>query len=217
MLSLGCSTSALAEQPKQFSLLANVKGNVQIVPKGGKPSKGFIGDTVDYFSTLIFGENASVTCVCPDGSTRSVRGRRLTIENICKDTKRKFFDETRTAPTRGEDTLTEAERLEIETDVKFLQQQPIDNDTKAIAIAYLYQSKGLDKNAIEELERLVAEGSKTTAVYQLLGDIYHDRKISEELAIDRYQTGLKLANKEGNVRAQKHIQAQLKELRKITN
>jgi hypothetical protein len=60
-------------------------------------------------------------------------------------------------------------------------------------------------------------GSNTTAVYQLLGDIYHDRKISDELAIDRYQTGLKLAKKEGNVRAQKYIQAQLKVLRKIAN
>jgi tetratricopeptide (TPR) repeat protein len=217
MLSIGCSTSALAEQSKQFSLLGNVKGNVQIVPKGGKPSKGFIGDTVDYFSTLIFGENASVTCVCPDGSTRSVRGRRLTIENICKDTKRKIFDEERTVPTRGADTLSDTERLEIEADVKFLQQQPIDNDAKGIAIAYLYQSKGLDAKAIEELERLLDGGSNTTAVYQLLGDIYHDRKISDELAIDRYQTGLKLAKKEGNVRAQKYIQAQLKVLRKIAN
>jgi hypothetical protein len=217
MLSIGCSTSVLAEQSKQFSLLGNVKGNVQIMPKGGKPSKGFIGDTVDYFSTLIFGENASVTCICPDGSTRSVRGRRLTIENICKDIKRKIFDNETTGPTRGEETLSDTERLEIEADVKNLQQQPLDNDAKAIAIAYLYQSKGLDAKAIEELERLVDGGSKTTAVYQLLGDIYHDRKISDELAIDRYQTGLKLAKKEGNVRAQKYIQTQLKVLRKIAN
>lgn len=217
MLSLGCSTSAIAGELKQSCLLGNVKGNIQIVPKGGKPSKGFIGDTVDYFSTLIFGENASVTCVCPDGSTQSTRGRRLTIEKICKDAKRKIFDETRTAPTRGEDTLTEAERFEIEADVKFLQQQPIDNDAKGIAIAYLYRSKGLYADAIEELERLVDGGSKTTAVYQLLGDIYQERKISDELAIDRYQTGLKLAKKESNVRAQKHIQAQLQVLRKIAN
>jgi hypothetical protein len=213
VLSLGCSTSALAEQPKQSCLLGNVKGNIQIVPKGSKPSKGFIGDMVNYFSTLIFSENASVTCVCADGSTRSLRGRRLTIENICK----KFWDEERTGRTRGEETLTEVERSQIDADVKNLQQQSIDNDAKEIAIAYLYLSKGLDNKAIQELERLVDGGSKTTAVYQLLGDIYHDRKISDKLAIDRYQTGLKLAKKEGNVRAQKHIQAQLNVLRKIAN
>jgi hypothetical protein len=215
MISLGCSTAALAEQSPQFHLLGKVKGYVKIVPKGGKPSKGFIGDTIDSFSTLILGKNASATVMCNDDSTRSIPSGKHQMESICKNTR---SNET-TSGTRkpGEQTLTDADRLALDADVKNLQQQPIDNDAKGIAIAYLYSSKGLDKEAIDELERLVAEGSRTTAVYQLLGDIYHDRKISEELAIDRYQTGLKLAKKEGNVKAQKYIQSQLKVLRKIAN
>jgi tetratricopeptide (TPR) repeat protein len=217
MLSLGCSTSALAGQPKQSHLLVQMKGNVQVVSKGGKPSKGFLGNALDFLSTLFLGKNASAKVTCSDGSTKSVSspGKSNTIESICKNAKRTIITRETTSYTRGEQTLTDADRLEIDADVKNLQQQPIDDDAKGIAIAYLYQSKGLYKKAIEELETLVDKKSQTTAVYQLLGSIYQQRKI-DRLAIFRYRTGLKLAIKEENVEAQKYIQEQLKVLTKVT-
>jgi tetratricopeptide (TPR) repeat protein len=209
MLSLGCSTSVLAEQPQQLHLLGEVKGNVKI-QKGGKPSKGFIGDTIDFFTTFIFGKGASAKVICHDGSTRTLSSRTSKLDR-CNGTNRTILTKETTSYTRGEQTLTDADRLEIEADVKNLRQQPIGNDAKGIAIAYLYQSKGLYNEAIEELEKLVAAGSKTTAVYQILGSIYQQRGI-DKLAKARYQTGLKLAKKEGNVKAQKYIQEQLKVL-----
>jgi hypothetical protein len=217
LLSLGCSTSVLAEQPQKLHLLGEVKGNVKIVSaKGGKPSKGFIGDAIDFFSTLILGENASAKVVCHDGSIRSLPRGRSNIDRICKDTTRTVLTKETTSYTRGEQTLTDADRLEIDADVKNLQQQPIDNDAKGIAIAHLYRSKGLYKDAIDVLIKLITNGSQTTAVYQLLGSIYEERVMSDS-AKSIYQTGFKLAKKEGNVEAQKYIQSRLKVLSKTTN
>jgi tetratricopeptide (TPR) repeat protein len=210
ILSLGCSKSVFAEQPQQLHLLGEVKGNVKI-QKGGKPSKGFIGDTIDFLTTFIFGKGASAKVICHDGSTRTVSSGTSKLDRICKNTTRTILTKEKTSYTRGEKTLTDADRLEIDADVKNLQQQPIDNNAKGIAVAYLYQSKGLYNEGIEELEKLVAGGSKTTSVYQLLGSIYQQRGI-DKLAKARYQTGLKLAKKEGNVKAQKYIQEQLKVL-----
>jgi tetratricopeptide (TPR) repeat protein len=215
MLSLGCSTSVLAEQPQQLHLLGEVKGNVKI-QKGGKPSKGFIGDTIDLFTTFIFGKGASAKVICHDGSTGTLSSGTSKVDRVCNITNRTILIKETTTPTRGEQILTDADRLEIEADVKNLRQQPIDNDAKGIAIAYLYQSKGMYKDAIEELEKLVDGGTQTTAVYQLLGSIYQQRRI-DKLAQATYQTGLKLAKKEGNVEAQKYIQEKLKVLNKTTN
>jgi tetratricopeptide (TPR) repeat protein len=210
MLSLGCSTSVLAGQVKPLHLLSTVKGSVQIVPKGGKSSKGFIGYAIDFFSTLILGKNASAKVICSNGSTKSVPPGNSNIDSICPKGRTILTKET-TSYSRGEQTLSDADRLEIDTDVKNLQQQPIDNDTKGIAIAYLYQSKGLYKKAIDVLKKLIADGSQTTAVYQLLGSIYEERLMSDR-AKPIYQTGLKLAKKEGNVEAQKDIESRLKVL-----
>jgi tetratricopeptide (TPR) repeat protein len=216
MLSLGCSTSVLAEQLKPVHLLVAKKGSVEIMPEGGKRSKGFIGDAIDFFSTLFLGNNASAQVICSDGSTRSVPSGKSNIDRICKDTKRTILTKETTSYTRGEQTLTDADRVEIDADVKNLQQQPIDNDAKGIAIAYLYRSKGLYKDAIEVLKQLITDGSQTTAVYQLLGSIYEEREMSDS-AKSIYQTGFKLAKKEGNVEAQKYIQSRLKVLSKTTN
>ncbi len=218
ILSLGCSTSVLAEQPKQFHMLGKVNGDLYIVPKGGKSSKGFIGNRIDPLSKLILGDGVFAIVSCSDGREQNATPGKYYIEKICKNIKSPIFRyEINSIAPLGEDPIPNPERLEIETNVKILQQQPIDNDAKGIAIAYLYKSHGLDQKAIDELKRLADGGSQTTAVYQLLGDIYHHRKINEKRAIDSYQIGLDLATKEGNVKAQKYIQAQLKELRKIAN
>jgi hypothetical protein len=103
MLSLGCSKSALPERPQHFHLLGKVKGNVQIVPKGGKPSQGFIGDKIDRSSTLILGKNESATVICSDGHNRPVTSGRVRIDSICKDKKLIILQEgdgAITSPTR---------------------------------------------------------------------------------------------------------------------
>ncbi len=160
MLSLGCSTSVLAEQPQQLHLLGEVKGNVKI-QKRGKPSKGFIGDTIDLFTTFIFGKGASAKVICHDGSTRTLSSGTSKVDRICNGTNRTMLTKENTSYTRGEQILTDADRLEIEADVKNLRQQPIDNDAKGIAIAYLYKSKGMYSEAIEELKKLVDGGSRS--------------------------------------------------------
>jgi hypothetical protein len=94
---------------------------------------------------------------------------------------------------------------QIKADLKNIQSQSFNPDAKSLALAHLYRSNDLNGMAIDELERLVKDGSKITAVYQLLGDIYRQIGLNS-LAKVRYETGLTLARKEGNLEAQESIQ-----------
>lgn len=91
--------------------------------------------------------------------------------------------------------------------VEELQQKPLSNSSKILALAHLYRSYDFNAKAIELLEELVKDGNQTTAVHQLLGSIYKQIGLNE-LAKDRYLKALELAKAEGNLKAQKNIQSQ---------
>jgi hypothetical protein len=101
----------------------------------------------------------------------------------------------------------------IKADIKNIQNQSLNTEAKSLALAHLYRSNDLNDMATDELERLVKNGSKITAVYQLLGDIYQQIGLNS-LAKARYEIGLTLARKEGNSGAQESIQVGIAEVNK---
>jgi hypothetical protein len=104
-------------------------------------------------------------------------------------------------------------RDQIRADVENLQRQAFNNQAKSLALAHLYRSNDLNEMAIDELERAIKNGSKITAIYQLLGEIYQQIDLNS-LAKTKYETGLILAQKEGNLEAQESIQVGLAEVSK---
>lgn len=103
---------------------------------------------------------------------------------------------------------------QVKTDIAQLQQQPLNTESKTLALAHLYRSKDLNADAIDVLDKLVKGGSKTTAVYQVLGSIYQHIGLNL-LARERYLTGLKLAQVEKNLEAQASIQVSLGEVDEV--
>jgi tetratricopeptide (TPR) repeat protein len=75
----------------------------------------------------------------------------------------------------------------------------------------LYRSNKLNADAIDLLEGVVKKGSRSSAVYQLLGAIYQQVELNL-LAQERYLTALKLAQTEKNLEAQAIIQSSLGEV-----
>jgi hypothetical protein len=112
--------------------------------------------------------------------------------------------------------LSDSDIQQVKTDIAQLQQQSLSNESKTIALAHLYRSKDLNADAIDVLEKLVKGGSKTTAVYQLLGSIYQHIGLNL-LATERYLEGLKLAQAEKNLEAQASIQVSLGEVDETLN
>jgi predicted negative regulator of RcsB-dependent stress response len=112
--------------------------------------------------------------------------------------------------------LSDSDIRQVKTDITQLQQQPLSNESKNLALAHLYRSRDLNADAIDVLEKLVKGGSKTTAVYQLLGDIYQHISLNL-LAKERYLEGLKLAQAEKNLEAQAIIQTSLGEIDQALN
>ncbi|MBN3906671.1 MAG: tetratricopeptide repeat protein [Nostoc sp. NMS1] len=112
--------------------------------------------------------------------------------------------------------LSDSDIQQVKTDVAQLQQQPLSNESKTIALAHLYRSKDLNADAIDVLEKLVKSGSQTTAVYQLLGSIYQHIGLNL-LAQERYLTALKLAEAEKNLEAQASIQVSIGEVYETLN
>jgi hypothetical protein len=102
--------------------------------------------------------------------------------------------------------LDNSEFIQVSTDIKNLRQQPISIESRDIAVAHIYHSKRLYMSAIDILENLVASGSKTTTVYQMLGNIYQQIGLNS-LAKQRYAIGLKLAQAEGNLETEAIIKA----------
>jgi hypothetical protein len=109
--------------------------------------------------------------------------------------------------------LSDSDGKQVKTQIAQLQQQPLNNESKALAKAHLYRSNDLNAEAIDLLEGLVEKSSQTTAVYQLLGSIYQQVGLNQ-LAKERYLTALKLAKAEKNLEGQAIIQASLEDLMK---
>ena len=75
-------------------------------------------------------------------------------------------------------------------------------EAKAIALASLYRENDLKAEAIETLKALAATGSKTSAIYRILGDLYRQLQLNE-LAEKRYLKAVELATTiEGKAQAQ---------------
>jgi len=111
------------------------------------------------------------------------------------------------APTRFT-LLSEEDAKRVKAEIIQLQNQPLTDESKALAKAYLYKSNNLNTAAIDLLTGLVKQGSKTTAVYQLLGSLYQEAGLNQ-LAKEQYETALKLAQAAKNLEAQAIIQASL--------
>jgi hypothetical protein len=112
--------------------------------------------------------------------------------------------------------LSDSDIQQVKTDITQLQQQPLSNESKTLALAHLYRSKDLNADAIDVLEKLVKNGNRTTAIYQLLGSIYQHIGLNL-LAKERYLTALKLAQAEKNLEAQASIQVSLGEVDETLN
>jgi hypothetical protein len=111
----------------------------------------------------------------------------------------------------GFTVLSDADTQRVKTQISQLQQQPLTDQSKVLALARLYTSNELNAEAIAVLEKAVKEGNQTTAVYQLLGNIYQQVGLNL-LAKERYLTGLNLAKAEQNWEAQAMIQESLGEV-----
>ena len=118
--------------------------------------------------------------------------------------------------TKGKDNpgftvLSDADTQRVKTQIAQLQQQPLSDKSKVLALAHLYRSNEFNAEAIAVLEKAVTYGNQTTAVYQLLGSIYQQVGLNL-LAKERYLTGLNLAKAEQNWEAQAMIQESLGEV-----
>ena len=111
----------------------------------------------------------------------------------------------------GFTVMSEADSKRVKAEIAQLQQQGLKSEGNILALAHLYRSNNLNADAIDLLEELVKKGSRSTAVYQLLGSIYQQVELNL-LARERYLTALKLAQTEKNLEAQAIIQASLGEV-----
>ena len=97
--------------------------------------------------------------------------------------------------------LEEEEIVRVSEEVEQLQQQPLKEEKKALALAYLYDRHGLQAEAIEVLTELVAGGTETAAVHLLLAEFYQDVGL-DLLAQEEYLKTLELGKAENNWEAQ---------------
>ena len=116
----------------------------------------------------------------------------------------------RTEGTNGLRLLDESEAQPIVIQAEKIKQQGLSQEAEILALAYLYQSHNLNTEAIEMLEELVEAETQKTIVYRLLGDIYKQTGLII-LAKERYESGLALAEAEGNLPEKAAIQAGLAE------
>ncbi|NES99566.1 MAG: tetratricopeptide repeat protein [Sphaerospermopsis sp. SIO1G1] len=107
--------------------------------------------------------------------------------------------------------LSDVDTQRVKNQIAQLQQQPLTNQSKTLALAHLYRNNNLNADAIVLLTNLVQQETKTTAVYQLLGNIYQEVGLTE-LAKKHYLTALLLAKVENNLPAQAIMQANLGEV-----
>jgi hypothetical protein len=112
---------------------------------------------------------------------------------------------------RGFSVLSDANRQRVNTEIAQLKQLSLENEVKALTLAHLYRGNNLNADAIDLLEELVKKGSQSATVFHLLGSIYQDVGLNQ-LARERYLTGLKLATAQKNLEVQAMMQASLGEV-----
>ena len=102
----------------------------------------------------------------------------------------------------------EAEAQQIRLDAQQLAKQDLSNEARALVLADFYAEQGLMSDAIQTLEALAKQGSKTVAVYQMLGEFYERVELSL-LAKNHYGKALELARADRDVTAQAAAKAGL--------
>ena len=102
---------------------------------------------------------------------------------------------------------------QVKSEKAQVQQLSLPQEEAAPALAHLYLSYGLKDDAIQVLEQLVKADSQTTAVYQLLGEIYQEVGLTR-LARERYLQALELAKAADDLEGQAIAQANLGEVQK---
>jgi len=104
--------------------------------------------------------------------------------------------------------VSEAEAQQIRSNAQQLAKQDLSAEAKALALADFYAEQELMSDAIQTLETLAKQGSKTVAVYQILGEFYERVDLSL-LAKARYGKALELAKAGQDVAAQAAAKAGL--------
>ncbi|MGK7935248.1 MAG: tetratricopeptide repeat protein [Xenococcaceae cyanobacterium] len=107
--------------------------------------------------------------------------------------------------------LEEEKAQTLQEQVAVIKQQELSREQEALILAYLYRGNELNVEAIEVLEKLVKSGSQTTAVYQLLGDIYQQVGLNL-MAKKIYEQGLALTTAEENSEVKAMMQWKLGEV-----
>jgi tetratricopeptide (TPR) repeat protein len=99
-------------------------------------------------------------------------------------------------------TVLDTQKAEsVRTEVAKFKQLKLIQEAEGLALAYLYQGYDLKAEAIELLEGLVKRGSQTTAVYQILGDLYLQVGLSQQ-AKTSYLKALELAKQKEDLEGQ---------------
>jgi len=97
--------------------------------------------------------------------------------------------------------VAEAEAQQIRSDAQQLAKQSLSDEAKALMLADFYAEHQLTSDAIQTLEALAKQGSKTVAVHQMLGEFYERVELSL-LAKDQYGKALELAKTDRDMAAQ---------------
>lgn len=118
----------------------------------------------------------------------------------CTSSKCSSEDDDSQAGT-GFTLVTEAEAQQIRSNAQQLVKQDLSDEARALTLADFYAEQELMSDAIQTLEALAKQGSKTVAVYQMLGEFYERVDLSL-LAKGRYGKALELARVDRDVTAQ---------------
>jgi len=110
--------------------------------------------------------------------------------------------------TPGLSILSDKEVKKILGEVEEIKQKQLSREAQALAIARLYQSNEVYNEAIKPLETAIQDGIKSTAIYQLLGEI-HQKIGLNRLAREHYLKALKLTKPEADLEGLANIQGGL--------
>lgn len=125
----------------------------------------------------------------------------------CTSSKCSSEDDDSQAGT-GFTLMDEAEAQRIQSEVKRLNKQDLSDEAKALVLADFYAEQNLMSDAIQTLETLVKQESKTAAVYRMLGEFYERVELSL-LAKDWYGKALELAKTDEDVSSQAAVKTGL--------
>jgi len=114
-------------------------------------------------------------------------------------------------PGLGFELMAPNEAKRIKAEVEQLTQEELTDEARVLALANLYNGEGLTLAAIEVLQQAIANGTRKTAVYSLLGELYREVRLNL-YAKDSYLKAIDLAKIGGDLEAQAEAQSALGEI-----